>query len=113
MEQGVTIMKKDGPGIWFSIHVMALMAVNKQLSISASQYIRHIIYRLRGSLCRENAVNYLKIDPPDDHLKNLFEWTVHFHNSVNKRLGKKEWTVLQARNEYMNPKLINNNKCIS
>jgi hypothetical protein len=42
----------------------------------------------------------------DDYLNNrdkLFEWTVLLHNQVNKMLGKKEWTLKEAKRHYLHP----------
>lgn len=105
------VMKYDGPGIWFSIHVMTLTSTTPQLATAAAYYIRQIVTRLRGTGCRRNAIDYIKSDPPNDHLDQLFEWTVHFHNSVNRRLGKKLWTVERARRYYTNPPQPGHSKC--
>lgn len=97
-------MIKDGPGIWFSIHIMALFARDITTAKAVSYSIYKIIERIRGSRCRINAKKYISHYPPDT--RNIFKWTVTFHNSVNKRLGKKTYTINEAREIYYNTEIF-------
>ncbi len=93
-------MKKDGPGIWFSMHIMALFAKDIITAKAAVYILYKIIERIRGKDCRKQAKEYIIRYPPD--FKNLFKWTVTFHNSVNKRLDKKIYTIREAEKLYYN-----------
>lgn len=44
-----------------------------------------------GCRCRENAIQLLNSLPPDFSPDGFKAWTIRFHNSINQKLGKKQW----------------------
>lgn len=96
-------MDRLGPGIWVSIHISALVSKDLTSAQVTAYHIREWIKRLPGIKCRKRATQYLVTNPPEIHLDHLFEWTVHFHNSVNQRLGKEVWSISKARRHYQFP----------
>lgn len=77
------------PGIWYTIHETALKAPSL-----SSMLIEHYSLNFFCDHCRQHMVKYIQ-QHPINH-ENLFAWTVDFHNSVNKRLGKKLMTHEEA-----------------
>lgn len=49
--------------------------------------------------CRPHFIKYVSDNPPENDESMLY-WTVKFHNAVNKRLGKKEFTMDEALATY-------------
>jgi len=72
-------MEKEGPGIWYLIHRSALLEEN---------IIPLIINYLPCNDCTSHAKKWLKNNPAPDNKKQLFLWTVKFHNHVNEKLNK-------------------------
>ena len=85
--------KSWGPGVWFTIHLMAAKAVDtisKELFID---YLNVIIKNVPCLTCQEHATKYLRENPligylTDEDPQGLFRWTWIFHNFVNSRLHK-------------------------
>ena len=86
---------KWGIPTWYFMHTYA-EKINpnyyKNNKIECFNIIRTICYNLPCPYCREHAISYLRRVPTGsidtkEKLKN-FLW--QFHNSVNKRTGKKE-----------------------
>lgn len=97
-----------GPGLWFSLHLLALEA-NDQFN--KKHFIRYA-YLLSKSIkcenCRVHYSEFLEKNPPDHYwaksydvtkdikCSGLFYWTWDLHNSVNGRIGKQKITLLEA-----------------
>lgn len=96
------VMKQDGPGLWFTFHVTSLEARNLISKQYAIRNMRLIATKLRCLKCRNHARDYMNKDPPELS-RNLFRWTVDFHNSVNERLGKELWNYHKAYLYYSDP----------
>ncbi len=86
---------KWGVPTWYFMHTYA-EKINpnyyKHNNVKCFNIIRVICYNLPCPYCREHAISYLRRVPTGsintkEKLKN-FLW--QFHNSVNKRTGKKE-----------------------
>lgn len=77
------------PGMWRDIHETALKDPPLCMMLikfhSLNFFCEH---------CRGHMLNYIQQHPMD--ARNLFPWTVDFHNSVNRRLGKKLMTLEEA-----------------
>ncbi len=48
-----------------------------------------------GCKCRDAFEAIIKANPP--RFNDWFTWTVEVHNAVNRKLGRKEWTVEEAK----------------
>jgi hypothetical protein len=88
--------KLFGPYIWPLLHLHAYRyssaAPHEQAAIR--RYFADLPAMLPCPGCQMHAAAYLKEHPVD--LARLFHWSVDFHNSVNKRTGKREFTYDEA-----------------
>ena len=98
-----------GPGIWFVTHVGAIEATDDDKIIHFINLTRVMFSRIPCSTCRQHAMDYLTLYPPEDHIKTvddfgdrigMFTWSWVFHNSVNCRLGKPTINYHTAYNLY-------------
>lgn len=92
-----------GPGYWDIIHTQA---INVKNSIDEDNFIILLKKKFESFPCKEcstDALRYLRendikkykgikldsvSDDKEDRLIGMFNWTVIFHNYVNKKLGK-------------------------
>jgi len=97
-----------GPPLWFSLHNASAYYPDRASPLHAER-MKHIIIGIPVLIpcgtCKEHAINY--IEEHKHHLmeicktkKDLFKFFVDFHNYVNKRLGKREFTYEEAYNLY-------------
>ena len=87
--------------LWKELHNRALN--NKgESDIQYLQTFGHRIPRYTsGCKCKEFWTNWLKQHPPIfDQNGGYFKWTVEAHNAVNAKLGKKIYTVEEAKSFY-------------
>lgn len=104
-------MKKDGPGIWFVLHILGIWADNPEKKRIYCLIVRFIIFYLRCKTCREHAEQYLKDHPPEN-APSPFVWSWEFHNYANKNSGKPDMSYADAKDLYINGKIKNcNNDC--
>lgn len=86
-----------GPSAWAVLHWTALHADGPEGSTTAwTSWVSHFLVGLPCEACRKHATEYWKTRPYDAS-KSAFEWTVHFHNAVNERLGKSRMSVEESR----------------
>ena len=103
-----------GPGVWFTIHINALAATNTSSKKEYVKFLRNLQHFIPCSICKIHFLEYLETNKPenlinkkqymDDDKKdvNMFIWSFDFHNSVNKRLGKKIIKLKDAYEFYKN-----------
>jgi hypothetical protein len=96
--------KYSGPGIWFSIHIMAFNAKTQKEKESVIKQIRIIQQNFPCQECKTHFGSYLENHPPEATIKEgpeaLFLWTVNFHNSVNYRRGYPQVSFEEAKSIY-------------
>jgi hypothetical protein len=100
-----------GPGTWVTIHVFAMVCEEADTDSDWKCYAKftyRIIHAFPCSKCRRHAVKYLDQHPipeskPDG---SIFAWSVNFHNAVNRKLGKPQISVEEAREMYKNTEVI-------
>lgn len=99
-----------GPGVWLSIHILAIDSVNDIAIGFFIAWINKMVYRLPCSTCIKHATDYLSKNPPEPYIdtvnsngvKNgMFMWSWKFHNYVNGRLGKEVISFENAYNMYL------------
>ena len=95
-------MKKDGPGIWFSFHTMSLAVTTRESAWFLVYFIKFSVRRLKCVVCRQHGITYLRKNPPELSMRNLFAWTVDFHNEVNLRNKKPKLGYHKAYQIYNN-----------
>ncbi len=96
-----------GRFFWTTIHVAALGFPDVATDLTRQKY--KAFYTSLGdvlpcSKCKANYARHFNKLPIDFYLfdKNmLFAWTVQLHNIVNGEIGKKEWSVEDAKDHYM------------
>lgn len=97
-----------GPPFWFSLHVSAAHYPENPSQIvreRMKQRILAIPYEVPCSTCRPHASAFVeanrdKLDEIVSNKHSLGKFYVNFHNQVNKRYGKPEWTYEQAYRVY-------------
>lgn len=99
--------KYIGPGYWASFHRRSIYADTEDKKDEIARSIIIDIQNFPCDKCRKHAIEYLKSHSITDAIKNkskdsLFKWTVHFHNHVNKSLGKEIINIEQAYNMWSN-----------
>lgn len=96
--------KYVGPGIWFSMHVMAYNAKTQKEKEFVIKQIRLIQQNFPCQECKSHFWDYLNNHPPEATIKGdseaLFLWTVNFHNSVNYRNGYGQLSFEEAKTLY-------------
>lgn len=88
-----------GPPLWQSMHFIAL-GYNRTHPEEYIAFYRSLAKAIPCKKCSAHYEEELRRDPVENNMDDLFGWTVKIHNSVNKRLGKEEWTVKRARKHY-------------
>lgn len=81
-----------GRGGWHFIHNICLNCTHRDAIIN---WLYATVRVLPCPDCCTHAQKYIEDHPPE-HAEDLFEWSVHFHNSVNERLGKENVRVEDA-----------------
>jgi hypothetical protein len=97
-----------GPPFWFILHTSAAY-----YPVNPSPYVREkmkerimaIPYEIPCELCRNHAVSFVEskkntLEQIVSNRHDLFQFYVDFHNNVNKRHGKKEYTYDEAYKMY-------------
>lgn len=103
-----------GPYFWTTLHISA-----SHYPIEASPIVRErmkgrilsIPYEIPCQTCRNHAVAFVEkhrdnLDQIVSGRHQLGKFYVDFHNQVNKRYGKPEWTYEQAYRKYSGNTLI-------
>ena len=97
-----------GPPLWFSLHNASAFYPDNAPPVHAERMKNIIIgipVLIPCGTCKEHATVYIEKNKHQlmeicKTRTKLFEFFVDFHNYVNKRLGKKEVTVDEAKSMY-------------
>lgn len=100
-----------GPGIWFTLHLLALDANTYAKKMAFIHIVELIFNSLPCETCRQDALGYLQKHPLTEYWGlmrqeediGMFYWTVDCHNWVNRKLNKLEVSRDQAYQFYKNP----------
>lgn len=97
-----------GPGLWFSIHLLALNAEDANSKKYFIKYIQMLCDNIKCSKCKNHLIDYVEKNPPEDcwgitpkidektKCTGMFYWSWKFHNAVNLRLDKPVITLADA-----------------
>jgi hypothetical protein len=96
---GDETIEDRGPALWTKLH----RASFAQTPLEFSETLDWIVARLPCGDCKEHARAYRDQHPLPDTSAELFAWSVDFHNAVNRRLGKSEWSYDVARQLWTAP----------
>jgi hypothetical protein len=83
--------------LWSILHNRAFI-LREVDGAKEAEFLREFDARVPCGDCRLHWREILKKTPPD--FDAYFAWTVEVHNAVNRILGKREWTVAEARAAY-------------
>lgn len=96
-----------GPHFWYTYHMSAAYYPKNPSPIVIERMKGRILaipYEIPCNNCRHHASAFIEgYGDLSDVVKNrdaLIKFYVDFHNQVNKRYGKPEWTVEQAKKHY-------------
>src|SRR5688572_20802270 len=98
-------INKDGKGIWFVIHTLALNTNGKK------DYFEWMMNTLSDNfgceICKPHIKKFIMDTPPKNTIYKqedigYFKWTWELHNSVNKRLNKPVISLDEALSIYKN-----------
>lgn len=88
-------LKYYGPGIWFSMHCLAYNCDLGQVDpIVFVQYVSMMRVWLPCSKCRSHFQKYVRSHPIRS--TDMFKWSVDFHNAVNRKLRRPEYSYSHA-----------------
>ena len=108
----VVLSPKDpkvwGPAFWFGLHNAAAFYPEDPSPIVRSRMKDRILaipYEINCDVCRPHAISFIEkhrdnLDSIVSSRDNLGAFYVDFHNQVNKRYGKREWTYQEALAKY-------------
>jgi hypothetical protein len=91
-----------GPFFWHTIHIAALGYPSKPTYAhkkAAKEFYESLAIMIPCPVCREHFSQHIALFPISPHLdsrEDLFNWTVVFHNAVNKTLGKPEFSQVDS-----------------
>ena len=101
-----------GPIFWKTLHIMSVYYPMKASPIVRQRMKSRILcipYELPCEECRSHCISFIesKYDDLDNIVSGrdeLVKFFTNFHNAVNKRHGKSEWTVQQVYELYLEGK---------
>jgi hypothetical protein len=107
-ELGASNPKVWGPPLWFVLHTSATYYPEDPSPIVTSRMKNRILalpYEIPCTTCRPHAISFIENNRHllDDIVSNkhkLGKFYVDFHNQVNKRYNKPEWSYEQAYDYY-------------
>lgn len=62
-------------------------------------WLKNVAYGAPCSVCRNHMLSYIRDNPPSKG-EDVFVWTWRFHNDVNRRLGRPQYTLEEAAKRY-------------
>jgi hypothetical protein len=95
-----------GPFFWHTIHIVAIGYPKKPTYIDkkcAKEFYESLAYLIPCSICRTHYKEHITANPLTpflDSRTDLIKWTIDIHNSVNKMLGKPEWSMEEVMAYY-------------
>jgi hypothetical protein len=92
-----------GPGVWFSIHILALKAVDNSSKKMFIEFIDILSDTFPCIKCRKHIKNYVSEHPIQkfwNEENGFFKWSWIFHNVVNLRLNKPIMEYSEALEKY-------------
>jgi hypothetical protein len=103
---------------WATFHYIALGYPDNpspQDKLNYKNFFEYFGIVLPCNDCVTHYKEFFKNKPIDNYLdspNNLFEWTVIFHNNVNKFTNHKQFTVEETKKYYLNRSNFNYNKIL-
>jgi hypothetical protein len=98
-----------GPGTWATIHFLAISCDEGKIDTQCVlKVIERVLKHLPCRQCRKHSSDYYAQNPPAmmAEKNGLFRWSWEFHNTVNRRLGKRVIPYEEARKMYENMEVL-------
>lgn len=104
-------IKQTGPGKWHDIHLKSYLATTDELKRQFVWFMKNEIQPyLNCEECQKHCLEYLNENKIEEYFNvkdsgrdmGMFVWSWKFHNTVNKRLGKKEIPLNVAYDYFKN-----------
>lgn len=99
-EDSLSVPEQSGPSIWDFLHWTAKVADDED---NPSLYTDALSVVSRGhpcaNVCRKHLVENLSVLPPSNYT-SMFMHSFDLHNMVNRQLGKKNFSLHQAKKMY-------------
>ena len=92
-----------GPGLWYSIHFMAVRVGELITKADFSNYITELSLHFPCHRCGEHLRDYLLQHPLTDYWNlelGMFRWSVELHNHVNIQLRKPTHSWQEVLQQY-------------
>jgi hypothetical protein len=92
-----------GPGYWSALHKLSAEANTEEGKKFFLYYLKFIRNHFPCIECKTHINEYINANPIEPYLKQedgCFFWVWKFHNTVNRRLKKKEITLEEATKIY-------------
>lgn len=95
-----------GPAFWFTIHNATTTYPNKPTEFvqnGMKQLVSNMPLLIPCIVCKEHFYSYLKtidLDYITSSRENLFNFFIQVHNYVNRRFGKPEMSLTDAKKLY-------------
>lgn len=80
--------KEYGRLCWRRIHQSAGKVRTHEHLIDFNEMMIKLSQEYECSLCRKHITEYLNINGLPSNVNQVLDWTIDFHNIVNRRLGK-------------------------
>lgn len=106
-----TDIKRTGPGIWFSMHLDAIIATTDPLKLAFERKVNHLCDNFKCKTCQPHFRKFIDTHPfskyrniKDSKGRDIgyFKWTWECHNQVNRFLGKPQPSLEEAYDYYSN-----------
>lgn len=107
----VTNLKYVAPGLWVAMHFMAARIDGVKKGEEFKAYLELLKNTLPCVYCRQHMSDYLETHPLPSKYSSFFEWSVNFHNDVNRRLGYKQMPMEKAISLYMGDEGVCSDDC--
>lgn len=105
-----------GPGYWSSIHKIAAEAKDERTKAFFVNHMNFIRNNFPCSECKTHINEYMTANPIQPYLRQpdgCFLWAWKFHNTVNRRLGKREVPIEEANKIYKKQEGVCSLNCAS
>lgn len=104
-----------GPAFWFALHISAVYYPENPSNIVRERMKNRILaipYEVPCSLCRPHALSFIEtrreqLEKVVSNRHELGKFYVDFHNAVNKRYNKPEWSYEKAFEVYSGKAKVN------
>lgn len=88
-----------GPHVWATIHTLALKADADNEIEAYNEFLNSLLFLLPCDACRLDFTKYVN-SVGNPVVGQAFHWSQQLHNHVNRKLGKREYTVDEARAQW-------------